>query len=237
MSIFRRKPPARPTKSGEQGLTKRSSPALKALFDHLGDDTRPRVLDLGPACGENLAFFADRAGSLHVEDLYTTLRDRTGAVSRPETLLPLPAGTQFDVVLTWDLFNYLEPAELKVVAGHLRRLCSPGALLFAMAGYLAQIPDRPTRFRLVDTETLLYDVPSALSSVSHRYSTRDISQALRGFSLRTSFLLRNGYQEFLFVRDTEAAARAGSDSAHEEQPPARPGPENGPLSGHPPLSH
>jgi len=202
--FLRKSRPHRPTKSGEDGATERKSPALRALFEHLGDGHRQRVLDLGPASGENVAFFAERACTLHVEDLFTTLRERVAAgPGRGEPLLHLPEETRFDVVLTWDLFNYLELEELSDLAADLGRLCRPGALLYAMIGYLAEIPDRPTRYRLLNSSTLLYDPPSKLTSASKRYTTRDLCQALSGFTMSTSFILRNGYQEFLFVREED----------------------------------
>ncbi len=217
--FLRKTRPHRPTKSGEEGATERKSPALQALFEQMDDGNRQRVLDLGPASGENVAFFADRACTLHVEDLYTTLRDRIAAgPGRAEELLPIPEETRFDVVLTWDLFNYVDAEELADLASRLARLCRPGALLYAMIGYLAEIPDRPTRYRLINSSTLLYDPPSTLTSASKRYSTRDLSQALRGFRLATSFLLRNGYQEFLFIREEDSETQAeeeGTDSIHD----------------------
>ena len=218
--MFRRKTPLRPTKSGEHGATERSSPALKALFEEIEGGHLRRVLDLGPASGENVSFFAERACTLHVEDLYTTLRDRAAAgPGRGGQVLPLSPDTGFDVVLTWDLFNYLDPEELAALARQLKRLCTPGALLYSMIGYLAEIPDRPTRYRLLDSGTLLYDPPSTLSSASKRYSTRDLNQVLRGFRMHTSFLLRNGYQEFLFVREDEAQEADADDSPSDAQPP------------------
>jgi hypothetical protein len=156
------------------------------------------VLDLGPARPENVAFFARLPCRLHVEDLYRTLAGRRGA-GLPDDILQLPLETRLDAVLAWDLFDYLDADLLRALAPRLADLCRPGALLFALVSYLGTIPDRPLDFRLGDGDLLLYG-PSPRRRPGPRHAARELEKLLAGFQFQSSYLLRNGYQEFLLTR-------------------------------------
>jgi hypothetical protein len=204
---FRRKPtedparraPAEGEQPAEPALEAHQSLALAALLDELRSRPRVAVLDLGPARPENVAFFARLQCRLHVEDLYRTLAGR-GGLGLAEDVLRLPPEPGFDAVLAWDLFDYMETEVLVALAPRLAALCRPGALLFALVSYLGTIPDRPLDFRLGDGDTLRYAGSPPRRRPGPRRAAREMERLLAGFRFRSSYLLRSGYQEFLFVR-------------------------------------
>jgi hypothetical protein len=106
----------------------------------------------------------------------------------------------FEAVLAWDLFNYFTPAQLRGVAAALARCCRPGALLFALISIHKQIPPRPLRYRIVGRDRLLYEGDAATTRPGPRYHQPELERALPGFRVDTSYLLRHGVQEYLFVR-------------------------------------
>jgi cytoskeletal protein CcmA (bactofilin family) len=185
--------------AAEAGRQLHHSGAFGALLAELRSRPRVAVLDLGPARPENVAFFAALSCRLHVEDLYRSVVGRRGP-ALPEDVLHLPADAAFDAVLAWDLFDYLEPAILPPLAARLTAACRPGALLFALTSYLGTIPAQPLDFRLAGDDALLYDPAARRSRPGPRHAPRELEQLLPGFRFRTSYLLRSGYQEFLFVR-------------------------------------
>lgn len=164
-----------------------------------------RMLDLGPAVGGNVEFLSQLGAKLHIGDLYAS---RSMAVEGEELGQEFfeqlfPADTKLDVVLAWDLFNYLQRKEMARLGALLRRNCRPGALVFALMWIQKQIPAQPIRFRMQENGQLIYERRTGLERPGPRYQPAEISSLLKGFRVDRSFLLRHGIQEYLFVRDDE----------------------------------
>ncbi len=184
--------------------------AFSALIGGIRADHKLQVLDLGPAVGTNVEFLSRFDCKLYIEDLYSALAGRSPAgaedEARPqeiEELLPLPESANFDVVLAWDLFNYLQRDELRRLMRHLTRFCRPGAVLLAFISIQKQMPAQPIRFRIVDEANLLYEQRSAHQRPAPRYASYDLGEMLEGFRIDRSYLLRHGIQEYLFVREED----------------------------------
>lgn len=164
-----------------------------------------RILDLGSAVGGNVEFLSQLGCKLHIGDLYAS---RSMAVEGEELGQEFfeqlfPADARLDVVLAWDLFNYLQRKEMAKLGVLLRRHCRPGALIFALMWIQKQIPAQPIRFRMQENGQLVYERRSALERPGPRYPPAEISGLLKGFRVDRSFLLRHGIQEYLFVRDDD----------------------------------
>ena len=186
---------------------------LPALLEHLPAEGRPAVLDLGPAVGANVDFFLELGCRVHVADLYDSLPAREPSWSDPEgdgAVLPrglLPRGPAcFDLVLAWDLLNYLTPPQMRAVAQALEPCSRRGTVVFALVATLRQMPPRPLRYRIVGRDRLLYEdgpaeAPRAAEATRAcpRYHQPDLERALPGFGVATSYLLRTGVQEYLFA--------------------------------------
>jgi len=179
--------------------------ALGLLVRRLSDGRRRRVLDLGPAIGANVAFFASLSCRVHIADLHQSLFPPGGPRVRSEARAledildrDLPPAEPFELILTWDLFNYLEPKNIAAVAQRLKAFSQVGTSLLALISTRKELPDRPTRFEVHDSQHLIYDVESPLLRPAPRYKEPELSRALAGFEVESSFLLRNGIQEYLF---------------------------------------
>jgi hypothetical protein len=64
-----------------------------------------------------------------------------------------------------------------------------------------EIPAVPTRFKIIDDETLLYTTESADVRPCPRYAPRDLTLLMSGYRIQNSYILRNGMQEYVFVHD------------------------------------
>jgi len=183
------------------------SPALDILLRHLQTQRKHHVLDLGPACGSNLEFFARFRCKLYVADLLDAAFRGTAVGSEPPRAGSLeydrlPAGrgdAKFDVILAWDLFNYLRSDALQALCGRLHQFRRQGGVLFALVSTRTRIPAEPMRFRIVDDRHLSYEVSSPATRPSPRYVPSEMERLLPGFRVTRSFLLRNGMQEYVFT--------------------------------------
>ena len=184
-----------------------ASSALKALFHTLRGDRRYCVLDLGAASGPNVDFLSRFASKIHIAELFTTLQregvpqDESLAEPPVAHLLPFPEETRFDLIFAWNLLDYLEREWSVALIRHLDRFCRSGTFLVALSTTLREMPELPVRFHFVDPETLAYELPSPRLRAAPRHTPRDFISMMAGFRVHSSFLLKNGFQEYLFVHE------------------------------------
>ena len=203
MSVLKPSPPA----PSDEPSREHQSLALPLLLKQLGDGWRRRVLDLGPAIGRNVAFFAELSCRVHIADLQQSLfpsgearpvlgNDEFRAVLRSD----LPSSEAFDVILAWDLLNYLEEDRIRHLSRHLAECCPSGSLLLALISTRKEIPDRPRRFEILDRDHLAYELDTTLRRQSPQYKEPLLHRCLPEFEVESTFLLRSGIQEYLFAR-------------------------------------
>jgi SAM-dependent methyltransferase len=169
---------------------------------------RPRVLDLGSALGTSVEFLAGYSVQLFIADLYRSVRSSTGQLPpdaarlhrKLEEQLPVPAEGPFDLILAWDLLNYFSAEQLEPLGQHLGALCRPGGQLFALVATRGPISDRPMNFEILGPDLLRYGTTAAAERPSPGYRETGLERLLDAFAVQTSFLLRNGMQEYIFTR-------------------------------------
>jgi SAM-dependent methyltransferase len=204
---------AGPRKEAGRSQTQEAEPevhrslALAALFDTIRR-RKMTVLDLGSTVGSNVEFLSKYGCKLFLEDLYAALSTRVPSggddLANPQffaDFLGIPEDTRFDVILAWDLFNYLHRKELAAFSEQLRRYTESGALLFALLSYHKTIPAQPYRFKIQDEQHLIYDRRTAAERPSPRLAPAEVTNLLKGFRVDRSFLLKHGIQEYLLVRE------------------------------------
>jgi hypothetical protein len=179
---------------------------LNALLDTLQEDRAYSILDLGPAVEDNVRFWSQFSCKLHIQDFYRSYQ-QWKAAAKPEEeseeeafsmLLPFSDETVFDIILAWDLFNYFDLRELRVLVQRLSRWCRPGTRLFAMISILPNISVSPTRIKILNREQMIHEIPTKETRPSLRHQPRDILKLMEQFTVSCSFLLRHGIQEYVF---------------------------------------
>lgn len=176
--------------------------ALRELFSRLPGDRDVEVLDMGPAWNSNLQFFSQFRTRLYIEDFYRwkqrSEKNKTGEKAT-ELLQKYPEGTKFDVMLFWDLFEYINKKELDELITYLQAYCKKGTLLFFVTSTMESIPAQPAQFKILDAEHLSYNTVTDKTTPSRGYRQSGMKQLLPGFRLVRAFRMSTGVEENLYI--------------------------------------
>lgn len=180
------------------------SPLFAGIVERLRSADRPVVLDLGPARSRTIELLQPRRARLYVADLPASLADPTGeaAAARFEAMLP-PAVDErpLDVVLCWDLWNYLSLPELGALMARVEARCRAGTLVHALFMYThRQLPASPSVYLPCEDGRLECLASTTALRPAPRYSSEQLSDAMPGFRMEKALLLHSGMQELLLER-------------------------------------
>lgn len=221
-------------KSGHESASPRQRTlALSSLLPR-GDGPRFHLLDLGAASPANLDFYARFDGKISFADFYHGLgrvraqASSTGGELDLTSLFPRGGEERSDLILAWDLLNYLRPGELERFMDGLAPFCRPGTALHAFVYTMKDMPASPIRYRIEDEKTLVYeDVPGEGRGRGHRrpcprYHEQELVKRLAGFAVESRFQLRNGIVEYvLSFRLSQRAAVEDDVSSRSTASPER----------------
>jgi SAM-dependent methyltransferase len=223
--------------SGPATVPEQSSQKLSRRSSGLGELSRTWasaeglcILDLGSTSPTNIRLFTGRGHRIYSEDLLTAstdpellTKDEQGAVvldSRKFLAdnLVYPAA-HFDVVLCWNLPDYLDESLVKPVVGRLWSVLKPGGMLLAFFHTRDAGPDSPChRFHIVGADTLEMTkivlrrearrgptgaVHTAITDgfqLQRVFNNRHIETLFRDFASIKFFLARDNIREVLVVR-------------------------------------
>jgi hypothetical protein len=192
----------RPATSGESVVASRAFPKFLSAIagrEHL------TFIDVGPAVGSNLEFFAQRtACKFFIDDLFAEIESQARAGTREKLASTLPAritqpDASVDAVLCWDLFDFLDKAAAQALAPQLVRVLKPGGSLFGFfANNVGMEKKQYTRF-VIEDETHFRHRSSPASPVSVQVlPNRDIIRLFDGLLVSDSFLLLTHTREIVF---------------------------------------
>lgn len=180
-----------------------SSLALRHVTARLAGASRCGVLDLGSPTSSNIELYARHRARITFADLYRFYAPTRSAVSSPKRFAAALPGisTQLDVVLAWDLFDYLSLEEIGWLGEWLASHCARGALLFALVSCPGLVSSEPSFYTIADDETLRVEQNGARERRSPAHTEHALLRALRGQSVRNRFQLRRSTVEYLFGSD------------------------------------
>jgi SAM-dependent methyltransferase len=209
---------------GSQKLTRRSS-GLGELSRNWDSTENLCVLDLGSTSPTNIRRFTEHGHRIYSEDLLTAstepdllTTDEYGASALDSRKfladnLVYPVA-HFDVVLCWNLPDYLDESLVKPVVGRLWSVLKPGGMLLAYFHTRDAGPDSPChRFHIVGPDILEMqkielrrDARRGTAATSDSFqlqrvfNNRHIENLFRDFASIKFFLARDNIREVLVVR-------------------------------------
>lgn len=187
-------PPPEPARYEQPSL------ALDQIIARLGAAPRCGVLDLGSPTAANLALYAREGATITFADLHrfhapTRVDGNTSNrfnESFPKTPMPV------DVILAWDLFDYLSLDETTWLGQCLNQHCAPGAMVHALVSSQGPIPETPSFFTIANDKTLIVQESGPLTRTSPEHSEHTLLGALRDLTVKSRFQLRRATVEYLF---------------------------------------
>ena len=235
MKLFR-------SSSGTETVPEQSSQKLTRRSSGLGELSRSWesgeglcILDLGSTSPINIRHFTERGHRIYSEDLLTASTDPELVMKGDEGKdekgnaildsrkfladnLVYPAA-HFDVVLCWNLPDYLDESLVKPVVGRLWSVLKPGGMLLAYFHTRDAGPDSPChRFHIIGSDNLEMKkvvvrretrrgptgaVHTAISDgfqLQRVFNNRHIETLFRDFASIKFFLARDNIREVLVVR-------------------------------------
>lgn len=183
-----------------------NSPLFTSLIERLRTLGYCTVLDLGPALGSNVAFFGDMHCRIQIADCATALlalnaREEDGPDSYKaelEKLLPLTDLQTCDVILTWDLLNYLNKSLFRALMTHLSPVVSGDTWLHGYIGSRRVMSAAPQLYRLNREGRVEVTASTRETQDCPCYSQPELRMLMPRFGVSRSTLLQSGMQEYLF---------------------------------------
>ncbi len=170
--------------------------------------TAPRILDLGQAQADSFNFYSEHDCFLTIADCIQSLirlswpdcdEARFIVEKKIEQILSITT-LQYDVILTWDSFNYIQPKILPLLNNYLLKLCSKKTIIH---GFLFTSENRPKvagTFKILGANKIHHCV-STDEVVRHSPLTPImLNKTMPGFEYARSVLMRSGLQEFMLSR-------------------------------------
>lgn len=189
----------------------RRSSGLAELNKLISGREEMTVLDLGPTSPPNIRYLTERGHSFYNEDVllssfdpaYAIKDDKGNPAVDVEKFLAenlKHKAEQFDLVLAWDVPDYLPEPIVKPLVDKLAASMRPGGVLLAFFHTRDAGPDAPYyRYHLAGTDSLeLQRGPQF--RLQRVFNNRHIENLFREFASIKFFLARDNVREVLVVR-------------------------------------
>jgi hypothetical protein len=183
-----------------------TSPGLEEALRGVPDDGSCKVLDLGPSVADNVEFVSSFASYLQIVDAI----DRNlagddiegGGFGRLSTLQGLfgKHRRSFNLVLVWDVLNYLSTDQAERLIQAVAELCRPNARLHAIIFATDMMAAVPNRYRIVDGARLSYEPGTTELRGVPNLPPAAVGKLLKGFRVEHSFVLQHGVHEYVAAR-------------------------------------
>jgi hypothetical protein len=178
------------------------SPLVREISTYLERHTGSFIIDLSHVRNANVEYYAHFAAKVFVEDLSQELAAPTGHNETDEgesfaSLLASRGDSQFNVLMCWDLFNYIDTARAAVLSTALTEKAAPGSLLYVHTWASKTMPAQPIAFDLLPEDHISYGYQTSARIPSPGLTKTSVSRLFPEFERTRSFLSRTGIEEHL----------------------------------------
>ena len=163
---------------------------------------KPEILVLGPLCGESVVFLAGRGARVHVDevDIPETIPKRQPGepVAEPPPVRFDHPSAAFDLVLAWEILDFVPPDRLPEFGAEICRVLRVGGQLVLFA-HQKPPSDRAVipRYRLLADDLIVREEPSAPLRARYAHSNLQLERAIAGMGVQNIHLQRSQMREIL----------------------------------------
>lgn len=170
--------------------------------------SKPKILDFGKAQPDSFNFYSEQAGYLTIADCIQPLsklhwpdEDNPDQVlaKQIEELIP-PTNTKYDLILSWDSFNFIQPKILPFIHNHLLGLCTNKTMIHGFLFTSENRPKQPSIFKILDSGRIKHAVSNDEIKQHTPLTPLAINKYMPNFKYARSVLMRSGLQEFVLTR-------------------------------------
>jgi hypothetical protein len=184
-----------------------NSPLLFGVLQALDSESRVDILGLTPANADLLDYFSQYHCKLHLpgcRDELLLLRVTDGEENPPwsevfKKFIPLPNSDNdtLDLVLLWDLPNYLDKPVLSALIAYLAPHVSKRTVLHTYIHTRQSMPAQPGDYSLTREKNVMVEMPAAWNASSPMYYQELLHKIFTPFRVDRGMLLANGLQEYI----------------------------------------
>jgi hypothetical protein len=180
-----------------------TSNVLRLFAEDLERRQDTQVLDIGPVCGENIAFLSRRVKRLYVCDMFLRMdRDLRKGLPPGRAWRHLDYPPQsFDGILIWELADRLEECEARRLAELCYTLIRPGGKVVMFVPGEQAVQQGVNTFVIGDGFRLYLRPQPHLDLPFRKRQNRNVLGMMAPLKSVKSFIYRNGLREFLFQHD------------------------------------
>ena len=183
-----------------------ASPGLEEADRTVPGDGTCKVLNLGPSVAANVDFVSKFATYLQIVDAIdrgpaASERD-PGGTDRLSSLSTLIESHRrsFNLVLAWDVINYLSVDQAERLVASLAELCLPNARFHAIFFATDTMPAIPNRYRIINDARLAYEAVTTEVRGAPELPPATVAKLLKRFQVEHSFVLQHGVHEYVARR-------------------------------------
>lgn len=178
---------------------RRAAPALAVVFDGLSRDGGHNVLDMGLASQAHLRLYGRYARRIRFAGL---LPGPPRGADFQAALRELPSDPVhlYDVVLLWNLLDWLDPEQRTHLMERLDRVTSPGARLYAVVDASGESAIQPVRFVPRGPDRVSHEDVGSPRPVGPPLLPAAVEHLLEPFQVKRAFTLRHGQREYAAMK-------------------------------------
>lgn len=184
-----------------------NSPLLFRLLASYSVEQYYQILDLIPANRNTIDYFSCLHCKLYLPGCHSLLRTMSLETLDTEhkqnraliKMLGLKKQdkARLDLILLWDLPNYLDGKMLRVFIDYILPHCSEETRVHTYVHTREQMPDTPAMFSLHADEKISVQQNSSVKTSSPMFYQESLQKTLSPFVVERGMLLSNGLQEYL----------------------------------------
>ena len=194
----------------EQSTSQRYSRGLGYCLSSLPDAERSQVLDLGGLSESNVSFLSSLGCRIHALDLlslFDAYREKlpgrrfgpADAKAFIKEYLGYPPAA-FDVILVWDVLEFLDTEVLKLAVSRFGRILHPGGSLLTFFHTQSKgVPVTAHQYQIKDAAQLRLRERHR-RPLSHTFNNRSLERLFGGFGSLKFFLTHDSIREVIVIR-------------------------------------